>query len=76
MPRRFTDDGDRVWEVVVGRESWGTFYAIFVPSEGGERVRQAPLRGSSHEAAWLELDQMGADELRGLFQRSEVKPAD
>jgi hypothetical protein len=44
--RRFTDrDGIR-WDVVLGRESWGSLLALFVPAADGA-VRQAPLQASA-----------------------------
>ncbi|HEX7050604.1 MAG TPA: hypothetical protein VF188_10415 [Longimicrobiales bacterium] len=73
--RRFEDAHGSAWDVVVGRESWGAFYAIFVPAGAGRRepVRQAPLHGSSAEAAEAELAAMDDATLRALLARSVVK---
>ena len=72
--RSFEDDQGRDWDVVVGRESWGALFAIFVPRGSGGEVRQAPLEATSHEAAARELDQMGEEGLRELLGRSRLKP--
>ena len=34
--RRFTDDAGRPWQVVLGKESWGTLVLLFSPDDGGE----------------------------------------
>lgn len=79
--RMFRDArGDR-WDVVAGRESWGTLVAIFIPRErhgaegreGGNRIRQAPLGSRSYEEAAGELRSLDDDELRSLLERSVVK---
>src|SRR5688500_15051418 len=43
MIREFEDCSGRVWDVVAGRESWGAIVAIFVPADGADSPRQAPL---------------------------------
>lgn len=70
--RGFTDAEGRSWEAVVGRESWGAFFAIFIPREEGA-VRQVLLSASSYEDATRELADLDAPALRDLFRRSEPK---
>lgn len=70
--RRFTDAEGRGWEVVVGRESWGAFFAIFIPREEGA-FRQTMLSGSSYEEATRELEGLDGQALTDLFQRSDPK---
>jgi len=62
--RRFVDGDGQAWDVVLGRESWGGLYALFVPAGPGQGrpVRQAPLRAVGYDAAHAEL--MDADEAR------------
>ena len=73
--RRFTDAAGGAWDVVVGRESWGTLYALFVPVGTGrnEPVRQAILRASGYDAAQLELSELDDAALAALFERSTPK---
>lgn len=66
--RRFLDGSGRAWEVVTGRESWGTFVAIFLPVEEDQPVRQIPLRAVSHEGAALELEALGEADLVALLE--------
>lgn len=58
--------------MVVGRESWGALYAIFVPRKEGE-VRQVILRAESTDDAHRELEAMEREELLSLLDRSEPK---
>jgi len=62
------------WEVVVGRESWGTVVAIFLPREGSSPSRQALMDSSSVHGGTRHLLAMTEEELRGLFMRSGEKP--
>lgn len=73
--RRFEDDEGRSWEVVVGRESWGAFFAIFVPrSDVNDReVRQTRLEADRGTEAERRLDALDADGLRALLEESEPK---
>jgi hypothetical protein len=80
--RRFEDVHGRSWDVVVGRESWGTVVAIFVPGvaatddPGGSdmpAVRQASLRSAAYAQANEELEALSEVELRELLQRSTPK---
>lgn len=70
--RRFTDPRGASWEVVVGRESWGAFFAIFIPREEAP-LRQTMLAASGQEEAGRELDGMDDAALADLFERSEPK---
>jgi len=76
--RTFEDDEGARWDVVVGRESWGAFFAIFVPRErdgadaGGE-VRQVMLDADDGNEAGRTLDRMDDDELRELLRESKPK---
>ncbi len=71
--RGFTDDQGGSWEVVVGRESWGAFFAIFIPGEDVLGVRQSLLESSSYDAATRELEAMDAGAVLDLFLRSQPK---
>lgn len=73
--RRFQDQEQRLWDVIVGRESWGAYYALFVPAGPGRAgsVRQAPLEAGSYEAAQLELDALDHEALELLFLESTPK---
>ena len=72
--RRFTDAEGRVWDAVVGRESWGTLFAIFVPVKSGPAVRQTPLPAEAVERASAGFDDLDEDAFRSLFERSVPKP--
>lgn len=71
--RSFEDQRGREWDVVVGRESWGAFFAIFVPAGHGAEVRQTMLEGESAGGAAREVDAMDREELLELFDRSKPK---
>lgn len=72
--RRYTDSRGGSWDVVVGRESFGALYALFVPAAKtpGE-TRQTLLEAESQTAAGESLGAMSDEELNDLFERSEVK---
>jgi hypothetical protein len=72
--RRFTDAEGRLWDAVLGRESWGVLFAIFVPVTSGPAVRQTPLPAEAVERASADLADLDDDELRSLFERSVPKP--
>ena len=72
--RRFTDAQGRAWDAVLGRESWGTVFAIFVPVKSGPAVRQTPLSAEAVERAAADLDDLDESALRSLFERSAPKP--
>lgn len=72
--RRYTDPRDREWDVVVGRESFGALYALFVPSgETRAETRQALLQQESKARAQAAIAAMSEEELNELFERSEPK---
>lgn len=70
--RRFRDADGVAWDVVLGRESWGTFVALFVPVGGGD-VRQTVLRSESTEAAQQEIDTVDDAALHTLLRASTQK---
>lgn len=76
--RSFVDASGSRWDVVLGRESWGAFFAIFVPrgteDEQGERgVRQAMLDASDGAEANRILDELDHTRLQELLSVSERK---
>lgn len=72
--RRYTDPRGRTWDVVVGRESFGALYALFVPAaETRAETRQTLLQSDSQTAARESLGAMSDDEMNELFERSEPK---
>lgn len=72
--RRFEDPRGREWDVVVGRESFGALYALFVPAgETRAETRQALLETDSRASATEELHTMSDEDLTDLFERSEPK---
>lgn len=72
--RRFSDGEGRVWDVVVGRESFGAFLALFIPAAGNPGGnRQSMLAAQSRGAADAELGAMSDGDLSELLQRSEPK---
>lgn len=73
MIRSFTDADGRVWDVVTGRESWGVMVAIFVPADGGEDLRQTPLRASGYDEANAELEALDLKGLQDLLARGGPK---
>lgn len=73
LMRRFEDPAGSLWDVVVGRASWGAFHALFVPVGRDEPVRQTALRASSQEAAYDELAALDQRALAELLDRSDLK---
>ncbi|HEX9107601.1 MAG TPA: hypothetical protein VF832_10245 [Longimicrobiales bacterium] len=75
--RRFSDWNGLPWDVVVGRESWGTLYALFLPAGVGrnEPIRQALLSSSGYDQAQRELETMDEPELLRLLSGAEPRPA-
>ncbi len=71
--RRIEDEAGARWDVVLGRESWGALYALFVPVGAGE-ARQALLRSAGYNSAQQELDEMSEERLLELLRNSEPKP--
>jgi hypothetical protein len=74
LVRRYTDSRGREWDVVVGRESFGALYALFVPAaETRAETRQALLQADSQARAWEAVEGMTDEEMNELFDRSEPK---
>ena len=71
--RRFKDEAGAEWELVVGRETWGGLYAIFIPVIEGE-MRQAPVQATGYEDATAQLESLTESELRGMLVLSLPKP--
>ncbi len=74
--RVLEDDGGLCWDVVLGRESWGAFYVLFVPREGDDEdreARKAILGASAQEEASAELSRMDRVELLELLSGSVPK---
>lgn len=71
--RRFVDGHGRPWDAVVGRESWGALFAIFIPVEAGPPVSQTALPASSYEEAVTLFDTIDDTGLRALLERSAPK---
>lgn len=70
--RRFVDREGRAWDVVLGRESWGSNVALFVPVGSGE-IRQAPLHAKGYDSAAQELDGSPPEHLQTLLDGSQPK---
>ncbi|HEX2168510.1 MAG TPA: hypothetical protein VHG09_14845 [Longimicrobiales bacterium] len=69
--RRFRDRSGMMWDVVLGRESWGTSVALFVPPTSSDRnVRQAPLQSVAQDAAVRELENMDDAALQAMLDHS------
>lgn len=73
--RRIQDADGRVWDVVVGRESWGAYFALFVPGRASreEPIRQAQLRALSADEAERKLEQLDDAELLELLGSARPK---
>ncbi len=72
--RRYIDPRGREWDVVVGRESFGALYALFVPAgETRAETRQALLQQDSKPRAQAAVEAMSEDEMNELFERAEPK---
>ncbi len=73
--RRFSDERGEPWDAVVGRESWGTLYALFVPAapRATAPIRQALLQSAGYEQAQQELDAMDDAALHELFRAAQPR---
>ena len=71
--RRFRDGEGREWEVVIGRESWGAFFAIFVPRGHEAAVRQTMLDAGSQGEASEIVDDGDDGAMRELLAESRPK---
>lgn len=60
--------------MVIGRESFGALYALFIPArDNPEQPRQALLRADSQAAAETELGALSTGQLNALLEGSEPK---
>lgn len=71
--RRFRDAAGMEYDVVLGRESWGSLLALFVPVHGSQPVRQAALAATAYDGAMQELEALDEQALQALLDRSTVK---
>jgi hypothetical protein len=72
--RRFSDRDGIEWDIVIGRESWGTSVALFVPPTASDLgVRQAALEAAAADGAMRELDSLDDAALQELFDRSAIR---
>jgi hypothetical protein len=76
MIREFEDGSGRLWDVVAGRESWGTIVAIFVPADGSDTPRQAPLKAEGYEEGYAEIEALDERDLRLLLERARPMTLD
>ncbi|HEV2146222.1 MAG TPA: hypothetical protein VGR37_02265 [Longimicrobiaceae bacterium] len=67
--RSFTDAEGRTWDVVPGRESWGTVVLLFSPRQGSG-ARTAPLASETVRDADQELAEMTEEALRERLAES------
>lgn len=71
--RTFSDSEGMEWEVVVGRESWGTVVAIFVRKGSPDPPRETLLEVSSWDEGNQQLLEMPVERLRALLDASTPK---
>jgi hypothetical protein len=67
--RQFQDGEGRRWDVVLGKESWGTLVLLFTPVDAGDS-RTSVLASETMYAASAELDAMTDDDLRARLRDS------
>ena len=67
--RAFDDGTGQRWQVVLGKESWGTLVLLFSPAGAGES-RTSVLEAETMLAANAELDAMTDDDLRARLRDS------
>ena len=70
MMRSFDDRDGKVWEVSIGRESWGTIVLLFIPRGKGE-VRKHMLAVESVLEGEQQLDAASDAELREHLAASQ-----
>lgn len=71
--RSFTDAAGRQWEVVLGKESWGTLVLLFSPRASGD-ARTSILAAETTFGANAELDALTDDDLRDRLRDSRPWP--
>ena len=67
--RAFVDERGQRWQVVLGKESWGTLVLLFSPEAGGD-TRTSILSSETMRDASAELDAMTDDDLRARLRES------
>jgi hypothetical protein len=67
--RSFTDDAGHLWQVTIGKESWGTLVLLFSPASGGD-ARTSILDAETMLRANAELDALSEDALRARLRDS------
>jgi hypothetical protein len=67
--RAFIDERGQRWQVVLGKESWGTMVLLFSPDAGGD-TRTSILSSETMRDAGAELDAMTDDDLRARLRES------
>jgi hypothetical protein len=67
--RAITDERGQRWQVMLGKESWGTLVLLFSPDSGGD-ARTSVLESETMIAANAELDAMTDDDLRARLRDS------
>ncbi len=67
--RQLTDRSGSVWDVAVGRESYGMQVVLFFPRGGGAICKSA-LRADTRLEAEIELDGYDDEELLFLLERA------
>ncbi len=71
---RIEDEAGETWDVVLGRESWGAFFALFIPRKGDvDRARKSLLEARDQGEALRALIAMDRDELLELLRNSVAK---
>ncbi len=69
---RFEDKDGSVWDVALGRESWGVICALFVPQVGAG-VRQLHLHEATERDAHAALDRLKPESWQELLEKSLLK---
>ncbi|MGH7501093.1 MAG: hypothetical protein ACREL7_04975 [Longimicrobiales bacterium] len=69
----FVDRDGNAWDIILGRGSWGTWVALFIPISHLAPVRQSVLDADAWNKANDELEGMTTPGLHDLFDRSTIK---
>lgn len=67
--RTIVDDAGRRWQVVLGKESWGTLVLLYSPADGGD-ARTSVLAAETMRSANDEMDSMTDDDLLARLRDS------
>jgi hypothetical protein len=65
------DEHGQRWQVVLGKESWGTLVLLFSPDAGGD-ARTSVLSSETMRDASAELEAMTDDDLRARLRDSRA----